>query len=460
MQNDRARLIELIKQTPEWEPSFGIRREDDTAPAVESSPAWPCLAEEALHGLAGETVRLIEPHTESDPVALLVQFLAGFGNLIGRTAHFKVEQTVHYLKLFAVLVGESSKSRKGTSWEHVNRLLRVIDREWAEARVMSGLASGEGLTWAVRDPIEKDEPVKDKGQITGYQTVIIDQGVKDKRLLVLEQEFSSVLRVAAREGSTLSATIRQAWDSENLRILTKNTPARATGAHISILGHITREELLRALNATEQANGFANRFLWVCVRRSKCLPEGSNIESVDFGPIVRRLATAVEFAGRVGELRKDTTARELWAAVYDLLSEGKPGLLGAITARGEPQTMRLACIYALLDQSPEIRAEHLQAGLAMWQYCEDSARYIFGAATGDWAADKILEALKDNPAGMTRNEIRELFQRNLSAERIDSALRVLSRLNLAYSKKEEPGQTAGRPAERWFCRRRGYAVTR
>jgi len=135
-------------------------------------------------------------------------------------------------------------------------------------------------------------------------------------------------------------------------------------------------------------------------------------------------------------------------------------LLGAITGRGEPQTMRLACIYALLDQSPEIRAEHLQAGLAMWQYCEDSARYIFGAATGDWAADKILEALKDNPAGMTRNEIRELFQRNLSAERIDSALRVLSRLNLAYSKKEEPGQTAGRPAERWFCRRRGYAVTR
>jgi hypothetical protein len=118
----------------------------------------------------------IEPHTESDPVALLVQFLAGFGNLIGRTAHFKVEQTVHYLKLFAVLVGESSKSRKGTSWEHVNRLLRLIDGEWVEARVMSGLASGEGLTWAVRDPIEKDEPVKDKGQITGYQTVIIDQG--------------------------------------------------------------------------------------------------------------------------------------------------------------------------------------------------------------------------------------------------------------------------------------------
>ena len=90
----------------------------------------------------------------------------------------------------------------------------------------------------------------------------------------MEQEFASVLKVAEREGSTLSATIRQAWDSGNLRILNKNSPARATGAHISILGHVTKAELLRYLTSTEAANGFANRFLWVCVRRSKCLPEG------------------------------------------------------------------------------------------------------------------------------------------------------------------------------------------
>ena len=233
MQNDRAELIELIKQTPEWEPSMGIPREDVTSTSDEEFTAWPCLAKEALHGLAGEIVRLIEPHTESDPVALLVQFLAGFGNLIGRTAHFIVEQTEHYLKLFAVLVGESSKSRKGTSWEHANKLLRAIDGESSrKSHVMSGLAYGEGLKWAVRDPIEKDEPLKDKGRIAGYQKVILDQGVQDKRLLALEQEFSSVLRVAARDGSTLSATIRDAWDSKNLGTLTKHDRAKATGPRI------------------------------------------------------------------------------------------------------------------------------------------------------------------------------------------------------------------------------------
>jgi hypothetical protein len=32
-------------------------------------PSWPELAPEALHGLAGDFVRMIEPHTEADPVA-------------------------------------------------------------------------------------------------------------------------------------------------------------------------------------------------------------------------------------------------------------------------------------------------------------------------------------------------------------------------------------------------------
>ena len=71
----------------------------------------------------------------------------------------------------------------------------------------------------------------------------------------------------SREGNTLSAIIRQAWDSGNLHPLTKNSPIRATDAHISIIGHITREELLRYLTETEQANGFANRFIWLMVYR-------------------------------------------------------------------------------------------------------------------------------------------------------------------------------------------------
>jgi hypothetical protein len=105
----------------------------------------------------------------------------------------------------------------------------------------------------------------------GYQEVLADEGVHDKRLMVYAPEFAAVLKVAGRDGNTLSATIRQAWDTGILRIMTKNNPAVATEAHISIVGHITKAELLRHLDATEKANGLANRFLWVCVKRSKLL---------------------------------------------------------------------------------------------------------------------------------------------------------------------------------------------
>ena len=55
-------------------------------PSERDAAAWPVMATEAFHGLAGEFVRLVEPHTESDPVALLLQLLTGFGNQIGRGA--------------------------------------------------------------------------------------------------------------------------------------------------------------------------------------------------------------------------------------------------------------------------------------------------------------------------------------------------------------------------------------
>jgi hypothetical protein len=174
--------------------------------------------------------------------------------------------------------------------------------------------------------------------------------------------------VLERVGNTLSAQVRQAWDSGNLRLLSKTNAARATDAHVSILGHVTREELLKYLNETEQANGFANRFLWAAVRRSKLLPEGGGMQRLDLGDIRRSLHAAAESARTVGEVRRSDTARDIWHAVYPRLAGDRLGLFGAVTSRAEAQTMRLALEYALLDRSRLIEAEHLNAGLAVWSY--------------------------------------------------------------------------------------------
>jgi hypothetical protein len=129
--------------------------------------------------------------------------------------------------------------------------------------------------------------------------------------------------VGAREGNTLAPVIRAAWESGRLRTMVKNSPARATDAHISIIGHTTRDELRGLLTQTESANGFGNRFNWLAVRRSKCLPEGGKIETVNFNDLVTRLHSAIEFARGMEEMKRSEEARELWRAAYPELSEGK-----------------------------------------------------------------------------------------------------------------------------------------
>jgi hypothetical protein len=279
----------------------------------------------------------------------------------------------------------------------------------------------------------------------------LEAGYSDKRLLVTEEEFSSPLRVMERAGNNLSAVVRDAWGRGDLQMLTKNSPARATGAHVSILGHVTREELLRYLNSTEASNGFANRFLWVCVKRSKMLPEGGSFRVEDHGELLEQLRETIRFGKQSQELFRDEGARAIWFKVYGELSEGKSGMFGSVTGRAEAQVVRLSLILALLDCSHVIRPSHMLAALAVWDYCEASARFIFGDKLGDPDADRILAELRATPEGLTRTEIRDLFQRHRGEAAISSALGRLEEQGLGNSQggmneRHRMGNTACRLA--------------
>jgi hypothetical protein len=181
------------------------------------------------------------------------------------------------------------------------------------------------------------------------------------------------------------------------------------------------------------------------------LPDGGQLQDQALRPLVHGLQAAVEHARQVDEMRRDDAARELWHAVYRELSGGKPGLLGAATSRAEAQVMRLAMLYALLDLESAISAVHLQAALAVWDYCERSARYIFGNALGNPTADEILRLLRSSPAGATRNKIREHFSGNNGKSEIEGALALLLEHDLVRAEIDR-GEGVGRPAERWFAR--------
>jgi hypothetical protein len=265
--------------------------------------------------------------------------------------------------------------------------------------------------------------------------------------MVVEPELASTFKVAARETNTLSPIVRQAWDTGDLRTMTRHNPLTAKGAHISIIGHITADELRRHLTSTEAANGFANRFVWVLVRRSKKLPDGGNLDPSTLAPYTRALVLALRAARRRGAIRRDPAARELWHAAYDELSEGEPGLAGAMLARSEAQVTRLSLVYALADGADRIRREHLEAALELWDYSARSVRHLFGQTSGDPDVDMVTAALARKPAdGLTRTQISGLFGRHAPAERIERTLREIAKRGIATATLEETG---GRPAERW-----------
>ena len=397
--------------------------------ALPPPPAdWPAPPDPvAYHGLPGAIVAKIAPHTEADPAAILVQLLVCAGALIGRDAFFQVEATHHHPNEFVVLVGDSSKARKGSSFDHVARLLSHTDPAFA-ARLTTGLSSGEGLIWAVRDP---------QGP---------DPGAADKRLLVIEPEFATVLKSTSRELSTLSPTLRSAWDGRPLALLTRTAPARATQAHISIIGHITQTELRRHTTTVEIANGFLNRFIFAAVRRVRLLPEGGDPDPLKGTGLGRYLTSVLKHAHTAGKVTLTPDARELWWQLYPQLTQPADGLLGQLTARAEAHVIRLALLYALLDGQKTIQPEHLHPALALWDYAERSSAWALGQAAGDPLAEQIHAALARSPDGLTRTQIRDLCQRNLPADRVEQALATLVAAGRASQQRT---LTGGRPAELW-----------
>jgi hypothetical protein len=253
-----------------------------------------------------------------------------------------------------------------------------------------------------------------------------------------------------RDGNIVSRIIREAWDCCGvLRTMTK-APHKATKPFISIIGHITIEELQQALDRVDMANGYANRFLYACVKRSSVLlPFGGEVDAAVEALLGAKTLQAVETARtRIEAISMTQAAREFWAAEYPALSAARPGLLAAITARAEAQTMRLALLYALLDGASEIDQVHLEAALAVWRFSAASAKYIFGDLLGDPLADTILRALRmAGTNGMTRTDINGLFGGHRPGPEIARALMLLIQFGKGRCVKTPTG---GRPIESWF----------
>lgn len=398
------------------ETSFILDMQDDVQHAIEEESnksvqidlvhseedvfVWPELNQDALYGIAGEFVRLATRDSEADPAAVLATFLTRAGIEFGPLPHMMVGDDKHQARLFTVIVGTSSKARKGTSSKPVNRIFSgLAEFGCKEAPVTPGpLSTGEGLICRVADD-PKAEDSSEEGVVA-----------QDKRLFVLSEEFAAALEAAKRTGNTLAPVLRTMWDSGNIEPLTKTKKIKATGAHVGITTHITIDELRLLLPKKELFSGFVNRFMWVGARRQRLVPDPPSMPEEQVVDLRRRLAAALLSAGS-DAIPRDEGAKALWIKSYEELSSDMPGVFGSAVSRAEAQVCRLSLIYSLLDSSKIIRVEHLKAAIAFWKYSFDSAKMIFHTQVIDQNSVKILNALADGQKSMS--ELHKVFHNHL-----------------------------------------------
>ncbi|MEU6339953.1 DUF3987 domain-containing protein [Streptomyces sp. NPDC046977] len=403
---------------------------------------WPALGEAAYHGLPGKIVKAIEPHTEADPAAMLFSLYAGAGAYIGKGPHMVAGAEQHGARIWPLVIGRTAGGVKGTSWAEVRRVLKAAAPDFMQAKVVGGLSSAEGLIYAVRDGEDPDTANEDQG---------FDPGVSDKRLLVVETEFASVLAQGKREGNTLLPLIRQAWDGGTLRTMTVR-PRVATDPHIVIIGHITPTELRVKLNDAERAGGTMNRFLPVMSKRSKLLPHGGQMEQSEIKALGAELAVVMDKAKGLEKLSRGMDATKHWEAMYKRLAadHAGDGRVAQVVARAAPQVLRLSVMAALLDGADYIDLPHMLAAEAMWDYVEDSAWYVFSEGSGNTDLDR-LKLFVDVAGldGVTRTQVTaECFGRNRKAAEIDALWTKLLTLD-GYEERQTA--TGGRPVK-WIRR--------
>lgn len=383
---------------------------DATAEPV-ASLDWPAPPADIVYrGAVGEIVRLVADRTEADPVGILGSVLAAAGVCMGRyrTIYQGSDQGAN---LFVVLVGDSSSGRKGTAGSIARDIMAGAWPDW-EQLVVAGLGSGEGL-------ISHLKKVEDS----------------EYRALVMESELGRLLTVMARDGSTLSPVVRDAWDGVPMGRFLARESALVRWHHVGVIAHITPVELREKLTNTDAANGFGNRFLWLAVRRTRLVPFPESPKNLIPSDLSNSISRAIEAAQVPGEVALSPTARDHWEALYaELAMRPRVGLRGAMVARIEAQIIRLALVYALLDRSEFIEVAHLEAARALWDYSERSVTHVFGESTGNRNADELRSRLADGP--LEWEEARKALGVRSGAD-LSDAVELLASLGLAEVVKAE-----------------------
>lgn len=307
--------------------------DDSDVPTLSPPSATP----EMLYGLAGEVGQAAAQGTEVNPVAAMGYYMTMLSAAVGRDLYLSVGNTFHHCRLFACHVGRTSRGRKGDAQGAGKRIRSAIENVFEELghHHSGGLSSREGLAGAIQDSNGEDD----------------DNGTDDKRLFVVESEFSNTLAQGRREGNTLTAALRDAWDGSDIKPLVKHSPTHCTAPHVAIWANITPRELKAMLTERDVSNGFLNRFLFVWAERTGLVPIPQRMSDVLVKDLAEGTLRVVRWArGNYPAAQNSRrmvlspAAETLYKRMYPKLCEGNaPERVATLLERAAPTHCDLRC---------------------------------------------------------------------------------------------------------------------
>ena len=380
-----------------------------------------------LYGLVGDVAQAGSNNTEANPFAIAAAMLAYLGASVGRGPFMPIGDDWNHARLFMVHVGRSSRGRKGTAKKliyRINNAVKALDEYLVPQVHRGGLSTREGLALMIHD-----------GYKEGKNEV---PAIEDKRLLVVESEFANILHQSKRDGNTLSAALRDAWDGTSIRPAVKTCRVWASDPHIGIIGDVTPSELRELMHARELTNGFANRFIFFWAEGDKVLPFPQYTPKDVVETLADRVAQVLRFAGADRHVDKDVMRMEfspeaasLYARLYrgELRDRSAGEHITGLLDRRAPVLLRLAMLFALTDQTTVIAVNHINAAMAWVRYWVDSVKFIFqsavdeaGAAATTDIAQRIVTYLATQGQA-TRTELTKgCFGGHVSKAALDKAL--------------------------------------
>ena len=396
-------------RTADLSSPFVVGTTENREVIAEAEPPFPAdIGAEVFDACAvlKDFVDLTLPHVEADVNNLAADFLACAGSVLGAKVYGRVAFDLHPPGTFHLLLGGTGIG-KGTAQGATEHLFLQVEKSWYNV-IRRSARSGQALVRMLKEVSEPTiEYTAEDGQPPQTKE---NPKYTQGRMFLCFSEVASLFASLKMESSVLSQYLRDAYDCRPLA--NEKGDGNASSAvnapyTLTVLGSITPWELARILADVDFANGLANRFVWWASQSSKVLPRAER--APDYTELARRIARLIPTAP-VGQIRYSKDGAEEWDAWVSGLPRGDSKLDSAC-ARMRPNALRLAVLFAVLDESRltlegtplEIHAHHVRAAAAIMERHRASV---------DWYLSRKMLVLPSPGNGSKESRVRDLAAAN------------------------------------------------